>query len=100
MTAYMIILAEISDPENFRAYAMEAARLVEQFGGTYLARGTGESECLEGDWPDDTRLVISEWPSLDHARAFWNSAEYDSIKKLRHGKATVRVRLIDGVETI
>lgn len=96
----MVILAEISDPESFRQYAAKAAELVAEFGGEYVARGTGDSQCLEGDWPDETRLVISKWPSMEQARAFWYSESYSEIKKLRHGNSTVRVRLIEGIEDL
>lgn len=100
MAAYMIILAEISDPESFKHYAAKAAELVIEFGGEYLARGTGESQCLEGNWPEETRLVISKWPSMERARAFWNSERYNEIKKMRQDNSTVRVRLIEGVENL
>lgn len=99
MTAYMVILAEISDPEKFKDYAVRAAELVTEFGGEYIVRA-GTSQCLEGDWPDETRLVISKWPTLDHARAFWDSPGYNKIKKLRQGNSTVRVRLIEGIEDL
>ena len=97
MTAYMVILAEISDPDSFKEYAMRAAELVDEFGGEYIVR-SGTSQCLEGDWPDETRLVISKWPSMDQARAFWYSPRYDEIKKLRQSNSNVRVRLIEGIE--
>ncbi len=100
MTAYMVILAEISDPAAFRCYALKAAELITVFGGEYIVRGTGESECLEGDWPDTARLVISKWPSMATARAFWQSEAYAEIRKLRQGNATVRVRLIEGIEDL
>ncbi len=100
MAAYMVILAEISDPESFKNYATSVAELVDELGGKYIARGTGESQCLEGDWPDETRLVISKWPTMEQARAFWYSERYREIKKLRQGNSTVRVRLIEGVEDL
>ena len=95
MAAYMVILAEIQDMQSFRAYGERAAELVEQFGGTYIARGAKRSECLEGDWPDETKVVISKWPSFEAAKAFWNSAEYAEARKLREGNAAVRVRLVE-----
>lgn len=100
MTAYMVILAEISDPDSFKEYTVRAAKLVSEFGGEYVTRGQGESQCLEGDWPDETRLVISKWPSMKQAQAFWNSERYHEIQKLRQGCATVRVRLIEGIEDL
>ena len=97
MAAYMIILAEISDFDGFMNYAKAAAALIPEFGGEYIVRGAKEAETLEGDWPDETKVVISKWPSMDAARKFWNSPEYEEIKKLRAGNATVSVRIVEAV---
>ena len=97
MSAYMVIIAELDDPVGFRDYAIAAGELIGKFGGEYVVRGAQASECLEGDWPDDQKLVISKWPSMQAAQDFWNSAEYTEVKKLRAGKARVKVRLIEGV---
>lgn len=94
MTAYMIILAEINDLESFKKYARKAAKLVKEYGGEYIAKGKGLP--LEGDWSDETRLVISKWPSIKHAQDFWSSEQYSEIKKIRGGTATVRIQLIEG----
>lgn len=95
MAAYMVILAEIQDMQSFRAYAVTAAKLVEKFGGKYIVPGGMSTETLEGDWPDETKVVISKWPTIEAAKTFWNSPEYAEAKKLRLGNSTVRVRLID-----
>lgn len=95
MAVYMVILAEIQDMQSFRKYGERAAELVTKFGGEYIARGATDTECLEGDWPDETKVVISKWPSMDAARTFWHSPEYAEAKKLREGNSTVRVRLIE-----
>lgn len=97
MAAYMVVLAELTDRDGFMKYAVEAAKLIPQFGGEYIVRGPSESERLEGDWPDGLKVVVSKWPDLAAARAFWNSPEYAEVKKLREGKARVQVRLVDGV---
>lgn len=96
MSAYMVILAEVHDWDTFKAYAVAVSELVGEFGGKYIVRGGAETECLEGDWPDETRCVISEWPSMEAARTFWNSDAYREIKKLRQGNSTARVRIIEG----
>ncbi len=98
MAAYMVVLAEIQDMQSFRAYGERAAQLVEQFGGEYIARGAKRSECLEGDWPEETKVVISKWPSFEAAKTFWNSPEYTEAKKLREGNSTVRVRLVEALD--
>ena len=96
MPAYMIVTASIHDREAFiSGYGAAAAELIEKFGGQYLLRGPG-AECLEGDFGDGASMVISKWPDRDAAKAFWNSAEYAEVKKLREGLADVQVLLIDG----
>jgi uncharacterized protein (DUF1330 family) len=99
MTAYMIVTAKIKDRDAFiNGYGAAAGRLVTQFGGTYVLRGPG-AELLEGDSDgvnlDGASMVISQWPSKDAARAFWNSPEYAIAKKLREGIADCQVLLIE-----
>jgi len=93
----MIIVAELTDPKGFMEYGARAAELIEQFGGEYIVRGAKQSVLLEGDWPDEEKVVISRWPSVEAAQKFWNSPEYEEAKKLRAGKAIVKVRLVEGI---
>jgi uncharacterized protein (DUF1330 family) len=95
MTAYMIVTAKIADRAAFIAgYGAVAADLVAKFGGKYVLRGPGV-ELLEGDFGDGASMVISEWPSKEAARAFWNSPEYGEAKLLRAGVAQCQVLLIE-----
>lgn len=96
MSAYMVITAEISDMDGFRAYSAAASKLVAEFGGEYMVMAPPQNILLEGTWPEERRLVISKWPSVDAALDFWNSDAYAEAKKLREGKATVAVRLVEG----
>ncbi len=96
MSAYMIIRAELDDPAGFRDYAIAAAELIGKFGGEYVVRGAQNVVILEGDWPEEEKVVISKWPSMEAAQEFWNSPEYAEVKKLRLGKARVKVRLLEG----
>ena len=96
MPAYLVIRAEITDPAGFRAYVVAVSKLVSEMGGSYIIQGGGISECLEGNWPDTQKLVISQWSSMAAARAFWQCPAYQEIKQLRAGKAHVHVRLYEG----
>lgn len=97
MTAYLVVEAELTDREKFIGYTKVVPPLVTKFGGEYIAIG-GEHEPLEGEW-GATKIVMHRWPSMDSARAFWNSKEYTEAKKLREGAGTFRVMLVDGVKT-
>jgi uncharacterized protein (DUF1330 family) len=95
MPAYMIVTAKIADREAFiSGYGMAAAKLVAQFGGTYVLRGPG-AQLLEGNFGDSASMVISEWPDKAAALAFWNSSEYAEVKALRAGIADCQVLLIE-----
>jgi uncharacterized protein (DUF1330 family) len=95
MTAYMIIVARISDRQAFiNGYGAAAAELVTRFGGRYVLRAPG-AELLEGSFGEGASVVVSEWPSKQAALAFWNSAEYAKVRALREGAAEVQVLLIE-----
>jgi uncharacterized protein (DUF1330 family) len=41
--------------------------------------------------------VLAKFPSREAARAFWHSPEYAEAKKLREGKGTFYVTILDGL---
>lgn len=95
MPAYMIVFATVTDREKFlEGYAAAAAGLVEKFGGHYVMRAQG-AQILEGDLDDKASVVISKWPDKASALRFWNSPEYQAVKKLREDIATARVAIIE-----
>ncbi len=93
MSAYVIGLVEITDPQQYREYMKHTPRLIHQFGGRFLARG-GETVALEGE--PLPRMVLIEFPSLEQARAFYDSAEYVRARKLRQGAGQLRLMAIQG----
>ncbi len=93
MGAFMIIQAHITDPEGFVEYAKRAPALIAKHGGRYRVM-RGEVEQLEGG-ADDRKIVVSEWPSMEAARTFWNCDEYQELKKLREGTADIHVYLTE-----
>ena len=64
------------------------------FGGRYLARG-GRVQVIEGDWSPN-RLVILEFPSVERARAWWESVAYAEARAIRQATATSRLVNLDG----
>ena len=96
MSAYMIARVEVKDLENFKKYAEGAGAATAKFGGKYLARG-GELVGLENHEDDGKRVVIIEFPSLDDAKAWYNSPEYQEARKHRENAAVGRFMIVDGV---
>jgi uncharacterized protein (DUF1330 family) len=94
--AYMLIEARITDMARFGRYTQAIIPIVQRHGGRYIVM-RGARETLEGDY-GDTRVVVSEWPSLDAARAFWNDPEYREAVKLREGTGEFRILLMEGVD--
>ena len=41
--------------------------------------------------------MLAKFPSREAARAFWHSPEYAEAKKLREGKGTFYVTILDGL---
>ena len=93
MGAFMFIQANITDPEQFMEYAKRAPALINRHGGRYRCM-RGAVDQLEGK-PDNRKIVVSEWPSMEAAHTFWNSDEYQELKTLRDGAADIDVFLVE-----
>lgn len=50
MSAYIITVVNVSDPENYAKYSALASVANEQYGGKFIVRG-GNPEVLEGAIP-------------------------------------------------
>ena len=95
MPAYLIVDLEVTDPAGFEEYRQLVPATVQQYGGRFIVRG-GAVEALEGDW-QPKRVVITEFPSLEQARRWYNSEAYREPKALRFKTATSKVILVEGV---
>jgi uncharacterized protein (DUF1330 family) len=94
MPAYVIAEVKVMDPEGYKAYTSLVTATIERYGGRFLARG-GKAHVLEGDWPEVRRVLI-EFPSVEAARAWWDSPEYREPKALRRAHSEGRLILIEG----
>jgi uncharacterized protein (DUF1330 family) len=95
--AYIVTEVEVTgDMAVFqRDYAAHAQGTVEPFGGRYLARG-GRVLGTEGDAPK-ARIVISEFPSFEDAKAWRYSDAYMKIVTVREREAKSRQFIVEGV---
>ncbi len=96
MTAYVVARVKVTDPEQYSRYTARTPDCIASFGGRFIARG-GEPVTLEGPEFRD-RMVIIEFPSLERAKAFYNSPEYTEIKALRANAAVGEFIAIDGAD--
>lgn len=96
MAAYLIALIDVKDADAYRAYVARSPAVIAKYNGHFLARG-GQSVSLEGD-AVASRIVVIEFPSLEQAKTFYASAEYQEAKLLREGAAVGRFFAVEGVE--
>ena len=92
---YYIARVSVVDPEGYKAYAAAAIEAIRKYGGRPLARG-GRSEILEGEGRN--RNVVLEFDSLEQARTFYHSPEYQAAIKHRLGLAVADIVIVEGVE--
>lgn len=92
---YMVVHLEVTDPQKFEEYRTQVPATIEQYGGKYLIRG-GEMETLEGD-PLPGRTVVLEFPSVEQARTWYNSPEYQAIVGLRLGASNGHAQIVEGL---
>jgi uncharacterized protein (DUF1330 family) len=95
MAAYLILDIHVSDPDGYAAYRERAPATLEAYGGRYLVRG-GPHEVVEGDWNPE-RVVVVEFPSVERAREWYESPEYQEIVDMRKRSAPSQVVLVEGV---
>jgi uncharacterized protein (DUF1330 family) len=95
MPAYLIVDADVIDPEQYEQYKAASPGAIAAGGGRFLVRG-GELAVLEGDW-SPTRVVVVEFENLEAAKAFYESPEYQAAIKLREGAARFNMIAVEGI---
>ena len=97
--AYLIAEAKVSDIAAYDVYKGLAQTAIAQYGGRYLVRG-GAVEMLEGNWKNIPRLVIVEFDSVDQAKRFYHSPEYQAARKARENAAEMNMLVVAGIENL
>ena len=95
MAGYIIARINVTDPEKYKNYTAVTPGLIAKHGGRFVVRG-GETVTLEG--PEETgRVVVIEFDSLDQAKAFYNSGDYQAAIGLRTAASTAQFIAVAGV---
>ena len=95
MAAYLVVDCRVTEASRYEEYKRLAPPAIARYGGRYLARG-GETVVLEGGWQPN-RVVVLEFPSLEQARAFYDSPEYAAARAVREGAAEMNIIAVAGV---
>jgi uncharacterized protein (DUF1330 family) len=94
MSAYVVVQIDVKDAVAYEDYKTLTPASILPYGGKFIVRG-GRVEMLEGSWLP-TRFVIVEFPSVERAKAWWNSPEYAPAKKLRQASAETEMIVVEG----
>src|SRR5438105_12876241 len=96
MPAYVIANVDVHDPQAYEEYRRHVPETLERYGGRFLVRG-GEIEQLEGSW-EPNRLVVLEFESVEAAKRWYDSDEYQAIIGLRRRTSTGDLVLVEGYD--
>ena len=91
---YCIVRVDVHSPEAYALYAKEATEAIKKHGGRPLVRG-GPYETMEGQ--ARARNVVLEFDTVEAARAFYLSEDYQRAKKKREYAAAVDYIIVEGV---
>lgn len=96
LAAYAIAGNTVTDAETMGEYSKQVSATLEPFGGKFLVRG-GQFEVMEGAW-SAARVVVIEFPTLEHARRWYHSDAYQAIIQGRFdGARTDVLMFVEGV---
>lgn len=91
--AYVIFQEQINDPDAMNAYT---AKAMPTFGpGMTLGAVETSAEVLEGEWHGN-QTVILEFESVEAAKAWYDSPEYQEAIPLRQAAANCNAVIIKG----
>jgi uncharacterized protein (DUF1330 family) len=94
-SAYILANVDVKDPAAYEEYKRLSTIAMKAHGAEVCVRG-GKTEVLEGDWTPH-RVVLLKFPSVEKAKAFYDSAEYKAAIEARKNIAVMRMTLIEGV---
>ena len=94
-SAYILANVDVKDPAAYEEYKRLSTIAMKAHGAEVCVRG-GQTEVLEGDWTPH-RVVLLKFPSVEKAKAFYDSTEYKAAIEARRNIAVMRMVLIEGV---
>jgi uncharacterized protein (DUF1330 family) len=95
MAAYVIADVDVKDPATYDEYRRQVLATIEAYGGRFLVRA-GAHQTLEGDWKPG-RMVVLEFPDMAALKAWYDSAEYGPLIKLRQSASSGKLVAVEGV---
>ena len=103
VSAYVLIFPQdvagfaAEDPTEINPYADRIEQTMAPYGGRYLRLREHPMEVLEGDWRPPLGMGMIEFPSVEQAKAWYDSPEYREILPIRQRHARTTLILAEGV---
>lgn len=94
MAAYFIGQVTVHDSAEYEKYLAQFMEAFLPFEGRVLV-STEDVELVEGNWPQ-SRTVVLEFPTEDHAKRWYASEDYQRIVQLRFKAADANIVLAPG----
>ena len=95
MAAYVIVDSKINNLEGMQEYIEKVGATLGAHGGKPIVAGTN-IEVVEGDLKP-SRMVVVAFPSMDAAKAWYNSPAYQEILPIRTANTDDKVILVEGM---
>lgn len=95
MSGFVIIELEVFNQTILEEYKKLAPDTIKAFNGKLIVRG-GQKIALEGDWNPE-RLVMIQFPTLERAKAWYDSEMYKEASVYRNKAAKTRMIIVEGV---
>lgn len=95
MPAYALAQIDVQDESAYEAYKSAVPATINQYGGRYVVRGA-QPEVLSGEL-EYPRVVIIEFASVERARQWYHSPEYQAIAGRRTAASRGLLMILDGV---
>jgi len=100
MAAYVIFDVGPSDRDALKPYLEKAFDTLVPYGGKVIARTSNIEirEATHGQGWRPTRILIIEFPSVDAARSWYDSPEYQEILPIRLRASKDNMVIVDGLQ--
>ena len=92
---YAIFTEIIRDQAGYEAYVEQALPTILNAGAIPVVFDDAP-EVIEGEWPG-RRTIVLEFPSVEAARDWYRSPEYQAVVGLRHAAADAHAGIVSGL---
>ena len=93
--AYLIAQIRIDDRDTYRQYETGFMEIFSKYAGEIVAVDEAV-DVLEGAWPY-TRTVVLRFPSVEEARRWYDSPEYQALAQHRFRASSANLVLAQGL---